>query len=105
MESVDDTGEEIGDDGGRVSSSSAFAFTPVEGGDVATWRGTERRQIGVSGCARGRGPSAGAAEVRVLSHWTSRARTQRSAGVVGVVMGRGRVPVSLGKARDRGRRG
>ena len=100
----DDAGEGIGDEGGSVSSRSAFAIAFVFAVAAATWRGTERGRMGVRGRARGAGMSAGAAEVRVLSHWTSRGRVRSSAGVAEVMgeKGWGRVPVALGKARERG---
>ena len=76
-----DTGEEmgigIGDEGGRASSKSVFAFPQFEGGGVATRRwgdAAERGRIGVRGVATPIGGgvmSAGAAEVRVLSLWGS----------------------------------
>ena len=86
MQSGDDTNTDadagdkmgigMGDEGGRASSKSVFAFPQFEGGGVTTRRwgdAAERGRIGVCGVATPTGggvTSARAAEVwvRVLSH-------------------------------------
>ena len=65
----DDAGVEMGDDGGRTSSGTKLSFPRVAGcddggrGEVGR-REAERTRMGVIGGGR----SAGAADVRVLSH-------------------------------------